>query len=77
MLLIILADEEKRVLVGWRPDIPGKISYMHSNFQNCIQVSDVDRPHGLERVILNDRTKMMQCMAELDKACPSFGYVAF
>lgn len=30
---------------------------MHRNFQNCIRGSDVDRPHGFERVILNDCTR--------------------
>lgn len=47
----------------------------------CIEISKIVyevviliTPRGFERVIIND--KKMQCMAELDKFCPSFGYVA-
>lgn len=56
MLLISLTNQEKRLLFGLRPDIPGENLCMHSFFHNFIRVSDVDRPHGFECVILDDCT---------------------
>lgn len=76
MLVIPLTNEKKRALVGWRLTIPRENSRMHSNFQNSIRVNDVDRPHGFERVILEDCTGRCNAWLSWTGLCPSFGYVA-